>query len=62
MRGLVVLDGLRELGLDIRVDPFEDMFIVGYRCVCIPYLRENDDGVGKGGGGGGWRRHGHLLV
>ena len=59
MCGLVVLDGLRELGLDIRVDSLEDILVVGYGRVCIPYLRENGNGVGEGGDGG--RMRGHII-
>jgi len=51
VRGLVVLDGLRELGLHVGVDSFKDIFVAGDGCVCIPYLRENGDGVGEGRGG-----------
>ena len=53
MRGLVVFDGLRELGFHVGVDSLEDILVVGDGGVCIPYLRENGDGVGEGGGGGG---------
>ena len=52
MRGLVVFDGLRELGFNVGVDSFKDIFVAGDGCVCIPYLRENGDGVGEGRGGG----------
>ena len=53
VRGLVVLDGLRELGLHVGVDSFEDILVAGDGRVCIPYLRENGDGVGEGRSGGG---------
>ena len=62
VRGLVVLDGMRELGLHIGMDSFKDIFVAGDDRVCIPYLRENGDGVGEGSGsgsggcGGGGRR------
>ncbi len=55
MRGLVVFDGLRELGFHVGVDSFENVLVAGDGRVCIPYLRENGDGVVEGsGGGGGW--------
>ena len=53
MRGLVVFDGLRELGFHVGVDSLENVLVAGDGRVCIPYLRENGDGVGEGGGGGG---------
>jgi len=34
------------------VDSFENMFVAGDRGGCIPYFRENGDGIGEGGGGG----------
>ncbi len=52
MRGLVVFDGLRELGFHVGVDSFKDILVAGDGRVCIPYLRENGDGVGEGSGGG----------
>jgi len=52
MRSLVVFDRLRELGFHVGVDSLENVFVAGNRGVCIPYLRENGDGVGEGGGGG----------
>ncbi len=52
MRGLVVFDGLRELGFHVGVDSFENVLVAGDGSVCIPYLRENGDGVGEGGGSG----------
>ena len=54
MRGLVVFDGLRELGFNVGVDSFKDIFVAGDDRVCIPYLRENGDGVGEGSGS--WSR------
>ena len=73
MRGLVVFDGLRELGFHVGVDSLENVLVAGDGRVCIPYLRENGDGVGEGGGGGGsgggsgsggwiWGYGGHLIV
>jgi len=50
---LVVFDGLRELGFDVGVDSLENTRVGR---VCIPYLRENGDGLGErrsGGGDGG---------
>jgi len=52
MSGLVVFDGLRELGFHVGVDSLENGGIVR---VCIPYLRENGDGVGEK------RRNGHVA-
>ena len=51
MRGLVVFDGLRELGFHVGVDSFEDIRVAGDGRVCIPYLRENGDGVWEGRSG-----------
>ena len=65
MRGLVVFDGLRELGFHVVVDSFENILVAGDGRVCIPYLRENGDGVGErsrrreglsGRIGRGWKR------
>jgi len=52
VRGLVVLDGLRELGFHVGVDSVKDILVAGDDRVCIPYLRENGDGVWEGRGGG----------
>ena len=54
MRGLVVFYRLRELRLNIGMDSLENMFVAWDNGVCIPYLRENSDGVGEGSGGEGW--------
>lgn len=62
MRGLVVLDGLWELGFHVGVDSVKDIFVAGDGRVCIPYLRENGDGVGEGGGRGSGGSGGRHLI
>lgn len=52
MRGLVVFNGLWELGFHVGVDSVKDVFVAGDDRVCIPYLRENGDGVWEGSGSG----------
>ena len=61
MRGLVVFDGLRELGFHVGVDSLENVLVAGDGRVCIPYLRENGDGVGEGGGSGKTTREACLT-